>query len=246
MQKPKYYLIDSRDRISGSSHRFTIQCKPGLEPIRQIKLCGVSIPLTNYIIEASNQNIYFSDATDDFVGVMNPGVYDYITILPEIKRAMEATAYPGLITATYNTSTYKFSLVGSVLFQLTFGTNTLNSAAYILGFNNVDTGYGPTFFLFESDDVAHLSIPPYFYINVDNFSTQCSTSNGDICTFVIFSQNNSGYVNFHWDKTHYSLNIDGPPSREPLQIINVNLKMRGGNYFNLNDTDWSMLLELVY
>jgi len=242
MQKPKYYLIDSKDRISGSSHRFSIQCRPGIEPIKQIKLCGVSLPLTNYIIDASNQNIYFSDGTN-YIGVLTPGVYDYTTILAEIKSAMEATAYAGTITATYSLTSFKFTVAGSVNFAFTFGTNTTNSAAYILGFDDEDTIIAASHM---GDDVAHLSIPPYFFINVDNFSTQSSTSNGEICTFIIFSQNNSGYVNFHWNKTHYSLNIEGPPSREPLQIINVNLKMRGGNYFNLNNTDWSMLLELIY
>lgn len=238
MQKPKYFLIDSRDRISGSSHNFRIQMTPGIQPIKRVKACGVSLPLTNYIIDSTNNMIYLPAGHS---ASLNPGVYDYATILVEIKRALDIS-FIGTVTVTYDLTTFKFTITALAPFTLDF-ENTYNSAAYILGFSNVNTAMGLSH---TSDDVAHLSIPPYFFINIDHFSSESITTNGDHCSFIIFSQNNSGYVNFHWDKTHYSLNINGPPSKEALQYFGVNLKQRGGNYFNLNNTDWSILLELEY
>ncbi len=240
MQKPKYLLVDSRDRISGSSSNFRIQLNPGLEPIQSIKLSGLALPLTNYIVDSTNQNIYFSDGTD-YVGAMTPGIYDYITILNEIKTAMEATAYTGTITATYDDSTFKFNIAGTIAFSLDFATYTSGSAAYLLGFNNSDTVSAASH---TSDDVAHLSIPPYFYININEIPSVTRSTNGDVCTFPIFSQNISGYINYHWAQTHYELCIPGGTA--PLQTMSINLKYRSGLEFNLNDTDWCMLLELSY
>lgn len=242
MQSPQFFLIDSRDRVNGSSHDFSIQLNPGIKPIRSIKLCALVLPLTNYIVDSSNQNIYFSGPFS-YVATLTPGIYDYVSILPEIKRAMEATAYAGTITATYDTSTFKFTIAGTIDINFTFGTNTLNSSAYLLGFDNLNTGLALSH---TANDIAHLSIPPYFYITIDSFHNQTASTNNDISTFVIFSQNISGYVNFHWHSTHYPIKIKGPPSNEPLQYFNVTLKVRGGNPLNLNNTDWQMLLELEY
>jgi hypothetical protein len=242
MQSPKFFLIDSRDRISGSSHNFSVEIKPGISPIKTVKLCGLVLPLTNYIVDTSNQNIYFSDGTD-YIAILTPGIYDYVTILTEIKSAMEATAYAGTITAIYDVFTFKFTIVGTIAFSLTFETNTSNSAAYLLGFNLVDTGSATSH---TGDDIAHLSIPPYFYINIDSFNSQTSSTNSENSTFVIFSQNISGYVNFHWHSTHYPLVIPGPPGNDAIQFLNINIRTRGGDYLNLNDTDWQMLLEFEY
>lgn len=242
MQSPRYFLIDSRDRISGESHNFSIQLKPGISPIKSIKLCGLVLPLTNYIVDQNNQNIYFSDGSN-YTAVLTPGIYDYVSILPAIKTAMEATAYAGTITATYDVNTFKFNIAGSVNFGFTFGTNRLNSASYLLGFDDVNTALAPNH---TANDVAHLSIPPYFFINIDNFTNQTNTTNNDVSTFVIFSQNISGYVNFHWYSTHYPICISGPPGNEPLQQFNISVKSRRNNFLNLNNTDWQMLLELMY
>jgi len=240
MQNPKYFLIDSRDRISGNSSNFQIQIQPGIKDVKRVKLCGLSLPLTNYIIDSSNQNIYFK-SDSSFTAVLSPGIYDYVTLCDEIKRAMEATGYTGTITAYYSPVTLKFIITGTVAFMFEWGTYTTNSASYILGFNNGDTALGLTQY---STNVPQLSIPPYFYINIDAFPSLCRSSKGDNATFVIFSQYNSGFLNFHFDKTHYSLEIDG--SIAPIQYFNVNLKSRGDYPMNLNNCDWQMLLEFCY
>ena len=80
MQKTKYLLIDSQDRVSGVSHNFSIQLNPGIQPIKYVKLLGVSIPLSNYIITALNQDIYFTDngTSIQYVAYITPGVYDSV------------------------------------------------------------------------------------------------------------------------------------------------------------------------
>jgi hypothetical protein len=44
----------------------------------------------------------------------------------------------------------------------------------------------------ESPDVSHLSVPPYLLINIDKFPIICTTTNKESCSFIVFSQHNSG------------------------------------------------------
>jgi len=240
MQSARYLLIDSRDRISGTSNNFRITLKPGYKMIKRVKLLAVVLPLTNYIIDSNNNLIYFSDGTNK-IATIQPGVYDYQSITTAINTAFQNAAYTGVMNSSYSTTTLSFTLTGTTAFSLLFGTNTLNSAAYILGFNNADTSSSTVQI---ANNASNLSLPPYFYINIDNFVDQITTSNGDFCTFLIMTQNISSFVTFHWDHTHYTLKTEG--ILEPLQTLSVNLKYRNNLDFNINNTDWQMLLEFEY
>lgn len=240
MEKPKYLLIDSRDRISGSSHDFKIQLKPALTSVKSIKLLSVGLPLTNYIVDSTNNKIYFNDGTTDFTATLSNGVYDSDSILSAIKTAMEATGYGGVITVTYSDITLKFTITSTLNISLSWGT-TENSAAYLFGFNNVNTINTATH---TSDNVPHLSIPPYIFIDIDAFPIVTSTSNAETTSFIIFSHYNSGSVSFHTQNTHYEIKLTNRISQ--LQYFNVKLKYRGGNILNLNGIDWQFLLEIDY
>lgn len=242
MQQPKYLLIDSKDRVDGLSHSFAIQMRPGLKPIKSVRLLAISVPLTNYIVDTTNQNIYFNDGTDR-IGVIPPGVYDSYSILAVIASAMESSGYTGTITVTYSQTTFNYTITGTVAFSLTFGTNTINSAAYILGFSNVDTTSSTSH---TGDMVQSLSIPPYFYINIDCFPKTVATSKSELATFVVFTNTTSGFNNFFWDKSQYTMIIPGPPAANAVQYFNVELQTRGCEPLDLHGTDWCMLLELEY
>jgi hypothetical protein len=241
MEKPRYFLIDSRDRVSGTSSNFRIQMYPGLQNIKSFKLLRISLPLTNYIINDFNNQIYFRVGVTDYIGTILPGVYDYSTILTVIKTAMEVTGFGGIITVTYNDSTLKFTVASTVSFLFTWGEFSDNSAAYILGWPNENSIDNVTH---ESPDVSHLSVPPYLLIDIDKFPIICTTTNKKSCSFIIFSQHNSGYVAFHWANTHYVIQSQG--TVQPLQDFQVKIKYRGDNILDLNEVDWSILIEVDY
>jgi hypothetical protein len=116
MKKLRYFLIDSRDRISGTSSNFKIQMRPGLQNIKSVKLSGISLPLTNYIINTLNNNIYFRVGVIDYIATITPGVYDYSTFLNQIKSAIELTGFGGIITVIYSDTTLKFTIIAQFLF----------------------------------------------------------------------------------------------------------------------------------
>jgi hypothetical protein len=241
MEKPGYFLIDSKDRVSGTSSNFRMQMYPGLQNIKSVKLLGISLPLTNYIINTLNNNIYFRVGVTDYVATITPGVYDYSTILSAIKTSMEATGFGGIVTVIYSDSTLKFTIASTVSFLFTWGEFTDNSSAYILGWTNENSLDDVSH---ESPDVSHLSVPPYLLIDIDKFPIICTTTNKESCSFIVFSQHNSGYIAFHWANTHYMLQSQG--TVQPLQDFQVKIKYRGDNILDLNEVDWSMLIEVEY
>lgn len=240
MEKPKYFLIDSRDRTNGVSHNFQIQLDAGLDRIKSVKLLCVSLPLTNYTINSSNNLIYFNDGADE-IATIPPGSYDYNSILTAIQTAMTTAGYGGVVTATYDNVTMKFTIATSTAIIFTW-SNTTNSAAYILGWNNGDTLLDTSH---TSTNISHLSVPSTLYIIMDYFPNLCQTTYLDYCTFIIFSEMVSGYNTYHFANTQYIMETSNN-SHNRLQNFNVNIKTRGGQLFDMNGVDWNMLLELEY
>lgn len=236
-QQPAFLLIDSTDRISGNSHSFTIQLQPGIMQPKTVTLKYVSIPLTNFTVSSSNNVIYFGGYT----ATITPGVYDYISIATAVKNAMEATAYAGTITVTYDTLTYLFTISGTVAFTLDFGTNTTNSMAYLLGYDEVDVVSATSH---TADSVAHLSIPQFIMIDITGLPQSTFTSNGEHCNFIIPTNNISGYQNYFFETSQYTLSFPG--GHTSIQYFNVRLFSRGSQDFDLRGVDWQCLLNFSY
>jgi hypothetical protein len=238
-QRPKYLLVDSRDRtyeINGTSE-FIMSFNPSLEQVRSVKLKALSLPLTHYNVNDTNNKIYFNGLT----ATLPNGIYNVVNILPEIKLAMEATGYGGIITATFNELKHLYTIDSTTNIALEFGTNTTNSAAYLLGYNNVDTA--PSLSL-VADNITNLSVPLYFFIDISGLSSPVRTTNNESATFVVFTTSNSGGISFHFEDTHYESNSMGTSGA--LQQSTITLRERGNRLFNIHGNDWTMLLELTY
>lgn len=239
MLKPPYLHIDSKDRMatSSSTHNFIIQLMPSLEPIKNHYLKAVSLPLGNYNINSTNNLIYFNG----FIATMTPGIYDYTSILAEIKSSMEATAYAGTITAIYDNETDKFTITGTIAYSFEW-SNTTNSAAYILGFPNSDTisALSQT-----SVNIPNLSLPPCFAINIDEFPKNVRTSSGLLVNFIVYITVVSGEINFHFDQTHFK--YVGSGTKAAMNQLHISLiNPQDGSEFNINGLDWQFLMYIEY
>ena len=241
-QQPSYIVIDSRDRIHSyeTSSNFTVQFNPSLRGMKTLKVKSITIPLCNYNIDSTNNLIYFSDGTN-YIATIPEGIYDNSTILGAIKVSMEATAYAGIITASYDLTSHKYSIAGTVNFELQFGSFTANSMSYILGFNDIDTGLAASH---EANNISNLSVPDYFFINMSGLNNQIRSTNGQHASFIVFTYVHSGHINHHLEKTHYHMKNSN--NSHVMQRAKIELKDKDGNIFDINNCDWSMLLEITY
>jgi hypothetical protein len=142
---------------------------------KSVKLLALALPLSNYIINDSNNIIYFTDNVTDFEASIIPGIYNSDNIVVAIKTAMEATGFAGITTVTFSENTYRLTITSTVNVSLQFSTFMPNSAYQILGFDSIDTSLD---IVHEGDNAINLSIPPCIFIKINEFPTMCRSFNG--------------------------------------------------------------------
>jgi hypothetical protein len=235
-QKPQFLLIDSKDRTSGlESEDFYIALPTPIEKVKSIKLKAVSLPISHYIIDETNNIFYFGG----FQAIITPGTYDIADLQIELKLQIEATAYVGTVNVSYSYATQYISFDFTTAVSLDF-SNTLNSIAQNLGFENIDY---TSQLNHTSPYVINLHPVPYFYININELTNNVRSSNNDLATFVVFVTQISGQINYHFDKTNYECSTSHSPTSN-LQYIHVQLKIRDNAPFTLRRANWQMLLQI--
>ena len=240
-QSVKYLHVDSSLREHGPSHNFSIGLSPAIFPIKGVKLMGLQLPISNFNVSSSNNIISVFDGVSTYNATVTPGIYDTISILPAIKSAIEATPYTGTITATYSDITQRLNITGTSNLSLAF-SNTTNSMASLLGFLNNDTVFGLSHI---STNAINLSIPPCIFIKVNEFPMMCKSTNGVNGTFAIYINVISGEINFLYSNTHYE--VEATSTLTNINRLNISLiDPRTNTLFDIQNNDWSMLLEFIY
>jgi hypothetical protein len=244
MQYIHYLHINSKNRSHGSSHNFLIQLHPAISTVKSVNLLALSLPITNYTINSYNNLIYFTDGVTDFTATITSGIYNSDNIVLAIKTAIEATAIVGTITVMFLENTYKLTITSTTNFALQFATYTTNSANYIMGFDEVDTASALSH---EGNNSINLSIPSCIFVKINEFPTNCRSSNDINGTFPIYIYINtiSGEINFYFPNSQFNLvsnNIVSYLNNLIIQLINPDT----GYLFDIQDSEWSMLLALNY
>ena len=136
--------ISSVKRISGDSSNFIANFSNS--PLEKGKYYLFSGVFGNSFFNVNNYNnkIYFKEGSTDLTATLTTGFYNSTNILPNIKSALETISLAsgaGLTyTCTLNSTTNKITItVSSGTFQMLMGTNTVNSAKYLIGYTNDTT-----------------------------------------------------------------------------------------------------------
>ena len=242
--KPRYLLIDSRDRSASlnSSTDFIVYFQPNIVGAKSVSLQEATIPNTQYSINSSNNLIYFTDGSGSWVGTITPGSYNTITILTAIATAMNAVSSG--YSATYNSSTFFITISNSGDFELTFGTNTTDSAAYPLGFANANTTSATSQ---TSVNAVDFIGPLYFGIRIDQIPINTRSSNEyDFYTFIVSNQALSDSSINYWSCNNdfdQTIDISGMIY---ISQFHVQLLTHDNTLVNLNGSDWNFMLRLDY
>jgi hypothetical protein len=241
MTTPNYLYIDSKNRTTGTSNDFIINLQTPLTNLNEVSLMAVSIPITSTNVSSFNNLINFSTSSTAYVATVTSGIYDVNSIIPAVQNAMNATSYGGTVTMTYNPATYMYTITSTIPISLTFGTNTTHSIANFLGFNSVDTtlATGQT-----ATNISNLSIPPAFFLNIQELPNSILTSTGYAGTFMIFVTVNSGYVNFNFEANQMQQKVNCNKSNILSRISVQLLDPRTMSTYNLNGADWVFMVQL--
>lgn len=242
MQKTQYLLINSQDRVSGVAHSFKAYIKPSLDAFKKVELYNVTLPNTIYNITSTNNIIYFSEGSTPLTAIITSGAYNSSTIVAAIGSAMtSASVNSYTYTTTFNSTTFLLTITSTGSFSLTFSTNTLNSAGYILGFTtNTSSGTSQT-----GNQVIQLNQPLFYYITINQFPICVkSTNQNDMATFVFSSTVNAGDVeNYNILQRYCEISTY---DSQNLSEIDVKLSLANNQIANLNGGDWIMILKIIY
>lgn len=249
----KYVIIDSRDRIDkyNPSCDSTFELKyGGFYNVKSIELISFSLPLTMYNINSSNNMIYYhvqGQPYDEIIAIQSQvafireGNYNAQQLADALNETMNRSGQPE-ITVVYDEIRMKYVFSCSTPFSFRFGTNTISSAASILGLENVDTDYETNN---EAENVADLSYPSYIIISIIGLSTKIKSTNcHDYGTFFCTNNGNGSDV-FTWT-TNSFYHQETECTSDNIKDLRIQIKTHNNQLLDLNGADWSMFIKINY
>ncbi|MDR3478841.1 MAG: hypothetical protein P4M14_12525 [Gammaproteobacteria bacterium] len=129
-------MIDSSNRYSRATTSPSDCVIPSNEVLSgTYSLKSITLPVTYYNVNNTNNTIYWTDTGGACTCQIPIGFYNtYSTFASAVATAMTANGV-GTVTCTASSLTNCLTVANTVAFQFTFGTNTRNSAATLMGFN---------------------------------------------------------------------------------------------------------------
>lgn len=131
-------LIDTRDKSSGTSANCSIDLRSGKLDAGRYRVYSLILPFYDYHVSSTNNQVYYTDSGGAQVATIPEGYYSGTTLASALKTIMDAESGP-VYTVAYGESSKKLTFTpASGNLHFTFGTNTSNSAARLLGFDASD------------------------------------------------------------------------------------------------------------
>lgn len=256
-------LIDSYDRIEGTSTAFRINLNQVKENIESIQLVSAIIPNTaynvyNYTINGilyQNNLIPFREVASDAFATVPIGNYSITNLIAAIGVAMTSSS-PNLqvYTASYDSSTFKITVTTSgpnpfaFRFAATFGgTNYTNiNLSYVMGFNNTNTGVAAL--SLTSNNVVNLSGIPYYVIKNNNLQNNVFTTEATSGMYYIPNNVNGANIAYYLCSTEKDGNIMkfNKGSYTTLTQLNISLMDTYERIVDLNGADWQFCIKINY
>jgi hypothetical protein len=223
---------DRNDFNTSSSHSCVIPLSNRYYNVKNIKLVNAQIPLTFYAFNSSNNIIHTNLGNATIIA----GNYNANELCSHMKSILD-TATSATWTITYSKYTNKFTFVCTSAYIFQF--SNANSACYNLGFPPVNTTSGTTN---TSTRSINITGELNCYLRISQFSTpDMHTVAGVFFNFKI--PITQAYNNIEFYENQGNDNIEDVDIR-CLSILNVKLLKYDGTDFDLNNSDFSFLLEL--
>lgn len=267
--KTQYLTVDSRQRninFYPNTFNYSLNINPFLNII-SIELISAEIPKSEYIINNSNNKIYFQELiTQQLNNTFNIANVPYGTYsLSNLKNIIETTMNNSSITnAIYNVDITTFEAQNKInissdmggsteLFNLIFyggednyETSTIkvyteNSIGPLLGFSisnfTGDSNY-------TSNQQIDLDGENYIFLQINNFKTieNSSTSVKNIFAKISLDTNND--IKYFKNNDEYRVIKKFNPPLLRLEKIDISFLKYDGNFYNFNGKEHSLLFKI--
>jgi len=241
-------VIDSRDRNTTAypkEYNYQIDFDEAYKSITAIELVSASIPKTEYLINSTNNTIYFSENGGSLITATIPtGNYTEATLATAIDNALE-TAGTDTYTVTVDTTlTNKFTITkSSGTLELFFdggeeqhGTSTRtvykeNSIGPIIGFTATDLSGAATY---TGQNQYNLSGPSYVLLkllNIDNLDGVHNKSVSKSFAKIPLDANQRDYKFFKSQSDYIVRKVFMPPLSR-LSQLNIEFRNYDNSFYD--------------
>ena len=122
--------LDSSNRYTGSVHDFRLKFADSIQG--QFQLKSAYMPNSAYNVNSTNNLIYLYQSAN-FTATITPGYYSSNSFATAIQTALNAVSSG--YSVTYSSITGFITITNVAAFHFRFATNTINSAASLMGFS---------------------------------------------------------------------------------------------------------------
>jgi len=233
-------LINSKDRDTGSTHDFSYKLDGFIHGVKGIIVDDIQLYNTQYTINSNNNKLYWTDNTSaSKISTLTSQSYTLNELCIEISNKLNADATSGTYLCSFNLSTYKVTISSSTgNIGLTFGTNTTNSVAYTIGFDNTDLSAAASH---TGTNIPRLNTK-YYEIQSDLVVDTTNNNLGNRNTLTILRNNK-----LFGDLLDHNLYLGKSLKtyKNSLDKIRFSVYNDQGQLANLNGVDWSIQITLM-
>lgn len=263
--KSEILTINSFDRdisYGGSTtSNFRINFNVPKTGIKSMSLVSCIIPATWYnVFDFTIQGQHFYNTMITLYEVLGglsvtfaltPGNYTISTFLTELATAL-TTNSPNAetYTVTYDSSTFKISIVGTGITQ--FALNFANAASldhqpsYLMGFDYNTNSSTSVADVLISPNAINLGQPLYASIKFQNLAAHCYNTSGQSASFNVPLSVNGNNIVYFTDMYSTQNTFELSPTTQPVGYLNIALVNDYLDILSLNGAEWSFSVKIEY
>jgi hypothetical protein len=194
-----------------------------------MKLVNVCIINVQYNITSGNNTITISRTTY----TVSPGLYHNSILLSLLNSTLSG------ITATYSSSTFRITFMGTASFTLSFS----QGIAQVLGFLPNTTYTANRSFVITAPNSVNLSPNDTYFLTILNLPNSDQSSGSFTFSFFINVNQTSGQILFlSSSEKDQSIQMGNTIT---MNHLNVELRNQNRTYVDTQGLPWSFTLELI-
>lgn len=236
----QHYMIDSSYRQSKDT-TFPSDC---VIPCNEVmsgtySLCAIALPITYHNVNSTNSTIYWTDTGGARSCQLPSGFYSsYNPFIAAVAAAMTANG-AGTVTCTVSSLTNTLTVTNTVPFQFTFGTNQINSAATLMGFN----GDSATSALNQvGTKIINLATTLSLNFIISEATNAVKVVGGQQFTFSAPAITNTPDLAYYEPTLHFPIRIH---FASPTRTLSIKICDSQSRVLNNLASDWYMILEKI-
>ena len=252
-------VIDSRDRNTVAypdNFNYQIDLDTIYKDIVSVELVSANVPKSQYLINSSNNKIYFTDnGSAELTATIPIGNYTAATLATAIGTAMTTVA-TNTFTVTNNTLTNTFTIaVNTGTYTLDFagvsevyGTTTRiryreNSIGAIIGFPQTDLSGSISY---TGSNQYNFNGPTYILLHIDNFDNLFGVHNNSITKSfakIILDTDLNSYKYFK-SQTDYITKKEFSPPLAKLAQMNIKFLNYDGTFYDFSGLEHCLYFKV--